>query len=415
MKSIYSSLYVLLCAMLTFASCVDDDKDLSDPTKKPTTDLNIPEDFSWESTQAVKLSITSPGETTASFYYDAACAPESQIGVLPVSAGENSFTFDLPFSQEAIYVQYTKADGTQETVESKIKKAETRAVESDHIIFKEPKLSMTNCSMSIPFTGKYGTIMFEDKWPDTEDYDFNDVVVNYKIKGIMDMTSPYTIHINVSLKFRALGGLLPYDFAMQFGTWTSGAASFRIPASDMVGVSNVKSTNANISVEQMNAAHPAVRITGLNSLRKPNYYNTVVKEDEGVQVDFTVTIKGTFDQQWQRITGLADPKAFDYFLVNENGREIHMMGFAPTSLYAQRYDADVQGKGGKYYYQSKQGLVWGLKAPAEIGWPVEKKDITSVYVRFAEWVESNGSLIGSNGYDPLKWYEFHTYENYIGN
>lgn len=412
MKSIYSLLSVLLCAMLTFGSCVDDDKDLSDPSKKPTTDLNIPEDFSWESTQAVKLSITSPSATTASFYCDAACTPESQIGVLPVSAGENTFTFDLPFSQEAVYVQYTKADGTTKTEESKIKKTVTRAVESDDIIFEEPELSQTDFRINVPHSGGYGTIMFEDTWPNTEDYDFNDVVVNYKINCVASTNSP-DIDIHVSLKIRALGGNLPYNFAMQFGTWTSGGINYRIPASDMGGISNVNSTNDKIKVEELKTEHPAIEVTGLNNLRKPGYYNTVSKEDDGVQVDFTVTIKCTIDQQWQRITsGFLDPKAFDYFLRHENGREIHMRGFAPTSLYINQYDTDVAGKGGEIYYQSSKNLVWGLKAPREIGWPAEKNDITTVYYRFAGWVESGGSEIGDNP-NLLIWYDFHTPNNYI--
>lgn len=416
MKTNYCTLYALLCAMFTFVSCVDGDRDLSDPSKQHTTKLNIPDGFAWESSQAVKLSVTSPAATAASFYSDKLCSSESLIGTLPVSAGETTFTFDLPFSQEAVYVQYTKADGTTKTEESKIKKSVTRAVETADVIFFEPQLSHVNLSINIPNSGGYGTIMFEDTWPNTEDYDFNDVVVNYKINCVANISSLENIDIHVSLKIRALGGTLPYNFAMQFGTWASGGIDFRIPASDMVGVSDVKSTNSNINVVALNTQHPAIEVTGLNSLRKPGYYNTVSKEDDGVQVDFTVTIKGTHDEQWQRITsGFLDQKAFDYFLRHENGREIHMRGFAPTSLYVDQYEKDVQGKGGKYYYQSSRNLVWGLKAPAEIGWPAEKKDITTVYDYFAKWVESGGALIGSDGYNPLIWYDFHTKENYIAN
>lgn len=415
MKTNYCTLYALLCAMFTFVSCVDEDRDLSDPSKQHTTKLNIPDGFAWESSQAVKLSVTSPAATAASFYSDKLCSSESLIGTLPVSAGETTFTFDLPFSQEAVYVQYTQADGTIKTIESRINKSATRAVETDKIIFSEPLLNGSAYLLNIPYTGKYGTIMFEDTWPNTEDYDFNDVVVNYKIRCEANSQVSNLIDIHISLKIRALGGLLPYDFAMQIGTWTSGSIPFRMPASDMVGITNIKSTDSNVSVEAMKTEHPAIIVTGLNSLRKDNYYNTVVKEDEGVQVDFTVTIKGTADEQRQRMWGLADPKAFDYFLRHENGREIHMMGYAPTSLYIKQYDADVAGRGGKYYYQSNTGLVWGLKAPAEIGWPAEKKDITTVYDYFAKWVESGGSLIGSDGYNPLIWYDFHTKENYIAN
>lgn len=107
--------------------------------------------------------------------------------------------------------------------------------------------------------------------------------------------------------------------------------------------------------------------------------------------------------QQQRCRGMGDPKAFDYFLRHQtSGREIHMMGFAPTTLY-KNYDKDVTN-GGDIYYQNKQNLVWGLKVPKAIGWPVEKQDITSVYTSFANWVESGGTLLEPNNYDPLIWY-----------
>ena len=79
-----------------------------------------------------------------------------------------------------------------------------------------------------------------------------------------------------------------------------------------------------------------------------------------------------------------------------------MMGFAPTTLY-KNYDKDVTN-GGDIYYQNKQNLVWGFKVPKAIGWPVEKQDITSVYTSFANWVESGGTLLEPNNYDPLIWY-----------
>lgn len=417
MKPMDKTMYWVIGIVFILTSCVKHDSIFRTKEPENTKDLEVPEGFDWSDTQAVTLSVTSPSATVASFYFDKRCTPDSRIGVLPVPEGKTTFHFDLPYSQKSIFVQYPVADGKTRTIESSINNgviSKSSVAESDDIIFTEPFLSHGFFSLNIPYTGKYGTIMFEDTWPDTEDYDFNDVVVNYKINCEMDTreTSAHDIQITVSLKIRALGGQYPYDFAMQIGTWTSGAIPFRIPADDVRGLTNVKTANSNIGVEILKTEHPAVVITGLNSLRRSNFYNTVNKEDEGVQIDFTINIKGTLEQQFQRLSGLADPKAFDYFLRHENGREIHMMGYAPTSLY-QNYESEVGKKGGRYYYQNSKGLVWGLKVPVEIGWPAERKDIIRVYTRFAEWVQSGGKVLGANGVDPLKWYEFHTKDNYI--
>lgn len=408
MKTICRNIGLLVGFIVLVFSCVKQD----DIYKKPqhTADLEVPEGFDWSSTQTVPLSITSPAATVASFYSDASCGPESQIGVLPVSEGKTTYTFDLPYSQKAIYVKYTLADGTVKTIKSNIQ-AVSRAVESDDIIFFEPSPNVSNYSLNIPNSGGYGTIMFEDTWPDMGDYDFNDVVINYKMNCKLDTREgdAPVIVVNVSLKIRALGGQFPYDFGMQIGTW--GMRGPRIPAEDLVGVALTGRDNDRLNIEVLKTDYPAILVTGLQSLRKNGFYNTVEKEDDGVGIDFTVTLKGSLDDQFQRIYGLADPRAFDYFLRQENGKEIHLMGFAPTSLYTG-YDRDVAEKGGAVYYENYKRLVWGLKAPVEIGWPAEKQDITGVYTRFADWVLSGGSLIGDNP-NLLVWYDFHTSDNYI--
>ncbi|RGD50445.1 LruC domain-containing protein [Bacteroides sp. AM16-13] len=407
MRTNYHFLYSALFTMFIFTSCVNDDKNLSVPTPKQTSELNVPDNFDWSSTQGVALSIQSPSATTASFYLNETCSDDSQFAVLPVPSGKTTFNFDLPYSQKAIYVQYPQGNGNR-TIKSSINGADTRAVTSDDIIFTEPNVSQGNLyNIKIPAYGGYGTIMFEDTWPGIGDYDFNDVVVNYKMSCELEITGETTdnptvdLNIKVSLKIRALGGSYPYNFAMQFGTW--GDRGPAIPSSDMTGITDVNCPNTNIKVEKLEVAHPAVMITGLNTLRKANFYNTTQKEDEGVQIDFTIKIKGDWNVQQQRCRGMGDPKAFDYFLRHQtSGREIHMMGFAPTTLY-KNYDKDVTN-GGDIYYQNKQNLVWGLKVPKAIGWPVEKQDITSVYTSFANWVESGGTLLEPNNYDPLIWY-----------
>lgn len=101
MRTNYHFLYSALFTMFIFTSCVNDDKNLSVPTPKQTSELNVPDNFDWSSTQGVAFSIQSPSATTASFYLNETCSDDSQFAVLPVPSGKTTFNFDLPYSQKS--------------------------------------------------------------------------------------------------------------------------------------------------------------------------------------------------------------------------------------------------------------------------------------------------------------------------
>lgn len=436
MQKSYQLVYLLLGAAFTFASCVDDGKDLYKPSVK-TSELIIPEGFNWETSRTVGLKIQSPEATTASFFLDKECKSENQLANLPVSKGENKFQFDVPYTNNAIYVQYTQVNGTVKTLTGKIE-PRTRAGGFDDIDvmnFEQPKVGSSLGEgefeqwIKIPGTGskltgsqqnvrdiEYGTIMFEDTWPEIGDYDFNDFVVNYKVKvsytlptGIsddVDMNSPGPdIKIGVDLIFCALGGSYPYDFAIQIGQSATGQSPLK---GKSITVENI-TDNGSIKAEVLQGTdYPAVIITGLESLRESGFYNTVTKIDNGIPVSFTINLSGTYAEQQQRMRSsgsiFSDPRAFDYFLIRKGGqKEIHMMGYAPTSLY-KSYKND-NNSSASHYYQSSKGLVWALRIPGKVAWATEKTDITGVYPSFVTWVTSGGYALGSNGADSLPWYE----------
>lgn len=152
--------------------------------------------------------------------------------------------------------------------------------------------------------------------------------------------------------------------------------------------------------------YPAIIVTGLKSLRGNDFYNTVKKVDDGTSVSFAVNLSGTYGEQLRLFQSniFSDPRAFDYFLIRQdNHKEIHMMGHAPTSLY-KSYASDNNNQG-KTYYQNDKGLVWALRVPGKVAWATEKTDITGVYPYFVTWVTSGGYALGSNGADSLPWYE----------
>lgn len=426
MKAKNQILYLLAAGMFCMTSCVKHGDVYQPRTPESTADLVVPEGFEWSSSRTVSLAVQSPVATVASFFVDEACTPENQIATLAVPEGKTTFEFDIPNENTAIYVQYTSTDGTTKTLKSAINGVKSKAIEgAEDLFMDEPEATSQGPVqlVNIPKGDRYGTLMFEDKWPETGDFDFNDVVVNYRINATYnpvgaDFNNPQNpandIVIKVDLKIRALGGLYPYDFAIQIGQTRSHEGS-SIKASHLGEISLLTTTNDNITVEKLEGTEfPAVIVKGLDALRSSSYYNTISKTDEGVNVSFEVKIKGTIDEQDNRMrnSAFSDPKAFDYFLINtETHREIHLKGFKPTALYTN-YDAENTA-GGEYYYENDAHLVWGLKVPQEIGWAKEKQDILKVYTRFEEWVTSGGKALEPDNATPLMWYKHHSDENYI--
>lgn len=426
MKAKNQILYLLTAGMFCVTSCVKHGDVYQPKAPESTADLVVPEGFEWSSSRTVSLAVQSPVATVASFFVDEACTPENQIATLAVPEGKTTFEFDVPNENTAIYVQYTSTDGTTKTLKSAINGVKSKAIEGADDLFmvepQEPASQGTVQFVNIPKGNRYGTLMFEDKWPEIGDFDFNDVVINYRINatydpGVINPENPQDpkkdIVINVDLKIKALGGLYPYDFAIQIGQTRSHEGS-SINASYLGDISLSETTNENITVEKLEGTEfPAVIVKGLNTLRSSSYYNTISKTDEGVNLSFKVNIKGTLAEQSKRMqSAFNDPKAFDYFLINtETHREIHLKGFKPTALYTS-YDADNTA-GGEYYYENDAHLVWGLKVPQEIGWAKEKQDILKVYTRFEEWVTSGGKALEPGTSNPLLWYKYHSDENYI--
>jgi LruC domain-containing protein len=43
------------------------------------------------------------------------------------------------------------------------------------------------------------------------------------------------------------------------------------------------------------------------------------------------------------------------------------------------------------YYKSKNNLPWALDIPTDFDYDIEKADITQTYLKFSQWVQSNGT------------------------
>ena len=420
-KNYYLGL-LLGCGMLVLSSC---EKEVYNPDNtKKTTDLVVPEGFDWAMTRSVTLSMKSEVATSVSVYSDEKC--ERLLAELPVEIGENSIELNLPSANSYVWIKYPIKNGGEETRKISIKKVSTRAAAkwTAEVLF--PDYATKNGSVDVentlyqPNKNSFGTIMFEDMWPEIGDYDFNDFVVNYKSEITYhhpentESIDNDRVCVDMTLKLRAMGGSLPYRFCIQIGGGgkTETHTSMNI-LRENVTLSNVSITNNEAiggNVELLPEAESAiVALTGFEKLREKTsstFYNTqqgyLVDNSATPVIKFTLEIKS---DAMNKFKGFGAEYAFDYFLQNtNNGREIHFLDYPPTELY-KTYDNDKKSNNTTYYCSDMQ-FVWALKAPVEMGWSVETKDIKFVYPDFSKWVVSGGNMLeGDSNWDSNnQWY-----------
>lgn len=419
-RNYYLSFLLVGCSVFMLSSC---EKDAYDPSKAKvdkTTDLVVPDGFDWAMTRDVTLSMQSPVATSVSVYLDEKC--EKLVAELPVEEGKSSMTLAVPSANSDLWIKYPINGGGEETQKIAIqKKAITRDKGevpnwSANSLFPDYATKSASVAMNSvlcqPVKDGFGTIMFEDMWPELGDYDFNDFVINYQSKTTY---STGVITINMELKLRAMGGDLPYRFCIQLGGETNDKMTRpNIKKSDVelsdINISNCEDLNC--GVELLAAQHPIIALTGFNDLKNRTggrFYNTLsgnlISHSATPDIKFTITIKA--DNAWNIFQGFGSEHAFDYFLQNtETGREIHFIDYSPTELYTN-YNSDLGGRNEKTYYCSSDNFVWALKAPVEMGWAVEKTDIVNVYPEFVQWVKYGGDWLedGSWTDSNRRWYE----------
>jgi len=82
------------------------------------------------------------------------------------------------------------------------------------------------------------------------------------------------------------------------------------------------------------------------------------------------------------------------FVNQDRSKEVHLKDKPPTALanpifFGSGDDASnpIQG----FYYRSSTGLPWAFEIPVNFNYPVEKADILTAYLHFAEWAQSSGA------------------------
>lgn len=413
----FGLLYTALGAAFALTSCVDNEKDMSTTPIPPekTVDLIIPADFSWTTTDRVKMEVNAPVTSVLSVYTNDECTDASLIATLHVKAGETTeMELDLPTSCRTVYVKYPTGGNTFNVVRADIETvAASRADENKRVLpIYSDKLhgmyeytSGGNDEQGLNLVATSGTVLFEDNWPNLGDYDFNDLVADYRIVTHVSAGKEEQYQherIEVTFAIRAIGGNLPAKLGLQFlGMDSEKLHSLRQSHIDRYdGLEKTTAEGLTVKLanpEKMDEA-PIFLIDGLKNLKGDNmFFNTESLDAPSATVSFSLyaSLKNDVNTS-NAFSQAASVSNQDIFLVTTGGQEIHLRGYKPTLMYTG-YEADAAtGKdvtmNSNYAYATDNNLVWGIKTVSGFHYPIEKTDIREAYKPyFGQWVESNGT------------------------
>ena len=240
-----------------------------------------------------------------------------------------------------------------------------------------------------PSATGFATLLFEDLWPKKGDYDFNDLVMGYRINTVTN-ASDKVVNQVYTFKVRAIGAGLHNGFGFQVGS---------VAPSSVVAVTGTHSAEgftllpSGLEAEQTKATVIVFDDAYRYFESSAQMVNTEKIYPE--QPAATVTVNIAYQLNLLTVSQV-DVLAFNPFLIinADRTREIHLANHLPTDLINrdifQSFDDNSLPSTGKYYTTS-QNLPWGLNIPYEVKYPIERTDFNSAYLKFAAWALSGGT------------------------
>jgi len=238
-----------------------------------------------------------------------------------------------------------------------------------------------------------GTLAFEDMWPAKGDYDFNDLVLDYRFKILTD-GSNFLSEVLCSFTIKAIGAQYANGFGFQINSSSIDNSHINVTGGIISGSSIKKSPNGTESGQNL----PTIIVfNNANGLMSPSSgFGVNVHKEAPYVTPVTVDIKLKFAPARYTINDLNISGFNPFIYVNGNrGREVHLPDFPPTSLAASSFfgseDDNSSAQTGKYY-KSKANHPWAINITSGYEHTIERIQITDAYLKFAAWAQSSGQL-----------------------
>ena len=239
----------------------------------------------------------------------------------------------------------------------------------------------------------FASLAYEDLWPGLGDYDFNDLVIDYRFNTVTNGSNKVT-EVLATFVIRAIGAGDKNGFGFQL-------PGISVPNTD-VSVTGYHLTESYITLGSNGTEANQEKITVIvfdnaNTILVPNSgFGVNVTPGQPYVTPDTIGISMAFTPNKYAAADI-DLAHFNPFLIvnGERGKEIHLPDYQPTSLADVKLfgtgEDDSQPANGKYY-KTKSNLPWAINIASSYQYTIESNQITTAYLRFASWAESSGSL-----------------------
>lgn len=255
-----------------------------------------------------------------------------------------------------------------------------------------------------PYIG-YKVNTFEDLWPSTGDYDFNDVVIKTKTIYYYNAKNEL-VNSESEMVLSAMGGSLVKGLSLQYLNLSiEGLKSTYTQMDIKKYIKNVVATKGNISPVVDEKSTNSIRITdNLFEIQSSRYSNT------GFGFDATPdTFKWTVNYNSGFAIKGKTNMLLDFFLTGLNNEkqsyEIHVAdrpatAGADTKLFGTFEDNTVAAE--NRWYKSAENHPWAIElypGTGNFSHPYERNSILLAYPSFAKWASSGGV-------EATDWYLF---------
>ncbi len=251
----------------------------------------------------------------------------------------------------------------------------------------DPARAFNNYTPAIGF----GTLAFEDLWPGTGDYDFNDLVVDYRFKTVTNANNKVS-EVMATFVIRAIGAGLKNGFGFQLPATAIATADVEVEGY------RLKESYISLNPNGTEAGQAKITVVVFDNVYKimpsPGGFGVNVLPGAAFVTPDTTTVAISLKPDTYSVAdvGIADFNPF--LIVNlDRGREVHLPDKPPTSLVNPAFfgtgNEDSDPTAGRYY-KTNTNLPWALRISTGFNYTIERDQITSAYLKFAPWAESAG-------------------------
>lgn len=230
-----------------------------------------------------------------------------------------------------------------------------------------------------PSKHSFGTYAFEDLWPETGDYDFNDMVIQLQERIVTNGVNK-VFKVIYDIRVMAMGGIFNNNLGIVTPDPGNKATVNIISPHNVKWTSTQMGNKEVIIIEKPKQMFYSLGV--INAWNNDPYYQPLEFQVE-VELNGNYSYPNQYESQI-----FIEQHAID-------GHEIHIAGHAPTpnmksGLMGTKKD-DSNPANSKFFLTGNN-LPWGIYIPTEWKYPQEGIDLTAAYIRFAEYAQENQSL-----------------------